>query len=266
MPARDWLRGILAGVLAGAAGGLFGVGGGIILVPLLTTFFGFSQHQAHGTSLAFIGPTALAGLLVYGASSQVDWSIGLTLAAASIVSARFGARWAAHTSPLALRRAFAVLLALVAARLLWQSTTVSTTPLASLARFAFALGLGVATGLFSGYFGVGGGLVAVPGLTLGLGMAQHAAQGTSLLMIALVAPMGALEHARHGNVVTRWVVPLALGGMAVGAPATAWLAQRVPHDALVRAFAVFLIVNAALSWRQGAARVVPSRGVSSPER
>ena len=64
MTARDRVRGLLAGAAAGIAGGLFGVGGGIILVPLLTAFFGLGQHAAHGTSLAVIGATAVAALFV----------------------------------------------------------------------------------------------------------------------------------------------------------------------------------------------------------
>ncbi len=258
MTAGDRVRGLVAGFLAGVAGGLFGVGGGLILVPLLTAFFRLTQHEAHGTSLAAIGPTALAALLVYGASSQVSWGTALVVALPSVWAARSGARWAARTSPAGLRRAFALLLVIVAARLVWKVPPVAETPLVhGLPRAVFALGLGAAVGLFSGYLGVGGGVLAVPGFTLGLGMVQQAAQGTSLAVILFTAPAGAVEHARHGHVVWRLVPALALGGMA-GAPITSWLAQRLPHELLVRVFALFLVANAVALWVRSRVPRVPA--------
>src|SRR5436190_16095270 len=118
MTGRDRWRCVLAGLVAGVAGGLFGVGGGVILVPLLTGGFALSQHRAHGTSLAVIGVAALAGLAVYGAHSQVAWTTAAVVALTSVLAAPLGARWASRTSPGALRKAFAIFLVLVALRLL----------------------------------------------------------------------------------------------------------------------------------------------------
>ncbi|HEY3216365.1 MAG TPA: sulfite exporter TauE/SafE family protein [Candidatus Eisenbacteria bacterium] len=248
MSPADRVRALLGGWLAGVAGGLFGVGGGLILVPLLTAFFRLSQHEAHGTSLAVIGPTALAALLVYGHSSHVDWGMALLVALPSMWTARSGARWAARTSPSGLSRAFALLLVIVAVHLMWKAPVAAESPLLhGLPRVLFGLGLGAAVGMLSGYMGVGGGLIAVPGLTLGLGMVQQTAQGTSLAVILFTAPAGAAEHARHRHVVWPLVPALALGGMA-GSPLTSWLAQRLPHELLVRIFALFLAANAAGLW------------------
>src|SRR5262245_32881417 len=119
MSARDHARGLAAGVAAGAAGGLFGVGGGIILVPVRTSLFGLTQHQAHGTSLAVIGATALAAIVVYGAHANVAWTTAAVIAAASLISAPLGARWAARVSMGGLKRAYAAFNVLVALRLLW---------------------------------------------------------------------------------------------------------------------------------------------------
>src|SRR2546423_13216913 len=71
MTSRAWLAALLAGFAGGLAGGLFGVGGGIVLVPMLTAFFGLSQHRAHGTSLGAIGATAVAGPPVHGPPRDV---------------------------------------------------------------------------------------------------------------------------------------------------------------------------------------------------
>lgn len=234
--------------MAGFAGGLFGVGGGIVLIPILTGGFGLTQHQAHGTSLAIIGATAVAAILVYGGYGNVAWSTALVVAIGSLLTARYGARWANRTSSHGLTRAFAVFLMLVAVRLLWQAPEVTEHALRpGLGPLAFGLVLGGAVGVLAGYMGVGGGILAVPAFTLALGMSQQAAQGTALATMVVTAPAGAIEHHRHGNVVGR-LVPWLAAGAVIGAPLASWTAQQVPHLVLVRMFAVFLLVNAAHTW------------------
>jgi uncharacterized membrane protein YfcA len=248
MTLRDHAGAVLAGVGAGFAGGLFGVGGGIVLVPVLTGGFGLTQHQAHGTSLAAIGATALASLVVYALHGNVVWLTAALVGLTSMVAARYGARWAARVSRPALARAFAVLLVVVAVRLLWRTPVSSGAPsFHGWQGAAFDLGLGVAVGLLAGFMGVGGGVIAVPAFTLLLGMTQQAAQGTSLAVILVTAPFGAAEHWRHGNLVPRVVPGLALGAM-LGGPLASWIAQDLPQLLLVRAFAVFLLLNAARIW------------------
>ncbi|MCC6350357.1 MAG: sulfite exporter TauE/SafE family protein [Candidatus Eisenbacteria bacterium] len=255
-PSGERWRGILTGLAAGLAGGLFGVGGGIVLVPMLTGLFSLTQHEAHGTSLAAVGATAVAGLIVYAAGGHVAWVIGAIMAVTSVLCARLGARLAARTSRVALTRAFAVLLAIVAARLFWRTPMHTGAPLlAGVAGALVAMLVGAAVGLLSGFMGVGGGLLAVPALALLFGAPQQTAQGTSLALILATAPVGAIEHHRHGNVVPRLVPWLALGAI-VGAPLASALALRLPQAVLARAFAVFLLANAVQTW----ARVARARG------
>lgn len=252
MSSGERLRGTLAGFVAGLAGGLFGVGGGILLVPMLTSFFALDQHRAHGTSLAAIGATALAGLLVYAAHGDVAWTTGAVMALASTLAARTGARLAARTSRTRLTRAFALFLLVVAARLLWKAPAGADTPhVTGLLGVAAALGVGTAVGLLAGFMGVGGGILAVPALTLLFGVSQQVAQGTSLALILVTAPAGALEHHRHGHVVTRVLPWLALGA-ALGAPLASLVALRLPQAVLARAFAVFLVANATHTWVRAA--------------
>src|SRR5436305_4878798 len=110
MTPRSWLAALLAGFAGGLAGGLFGVGGGIVLVPMLTAFFGLSQHRAHGTSLGAIGATAVAGLVVYGTHGNVAWISAAVMCLTSVLCARVGAAWADRTSRRALTLAFGILL------------------------------------------------------------------------------------------------------------------------------------------------------------
>ena len=248
MARREIAVALLTGVAAGLAGGLFGVGGGIVLVPLLTGALRLTQHQAHGTSLAAIGATAVASLFVYGAHGHVAWGTAVLVGLASVLTARYGARLAARTSSRDLRRAFALLLVLVALRLLWRPPAGAGSPFhGPVAAVAFDLLLGAAVGLLAGFMGVGGGVIAVPAFALVLGMPQAMAQGTSLAVILVTAPAGAIEHHRHGNVCLR-LVPWLAAGAIVGGPAAAWLAQWLPQAVLVRAFAVFLLANALHLW------------------
>jgi hypothetical protein len=252
MSPGERLRGALAGFVAGLAGGLFGVGGGILLVPVLTGFFGLTQHQAHGTSLAAIGATAIAGLAVYAWHGHVAWVTGAIMAVTSMLCARLGARFAARMSHAGLTRAFAVFLVVVAVRLLWRAPAGGGAPLlAGASGAAVALGVGAAVGLLAGFMGVGGGILAVPALTLLFGASQQTAQGTSLALILVTAPVGAIEHHRHGNVNMRLVPMLALGAV-LGAPIAAVLALRLPQAVLARGFAVFLLANAAHTWFRAA--------------
>ncbi len=257
MSAGGRLRALLAGLVAGVAGGLFGVGGGIILVPLLTGWLRTSQHQAHGTSLAVIGAVAAASLGVYGAHSHVDWAVALPVGIASVFAARLGARAAARTSPRGLTMAFAVFLVLVAVRLLWSPAEATTPAVRELpAALALDLLLGLAIGMLSGYMGVGGGIIAVPAFTLLMGMPQQLAQGTSLAVILVTAPVGAIEHARHGNLVWR-MVPALAAGAAIGAVAAAWWVQGLPNALLARGFAVFLLATAAVTGLRAARAASP---------
>ena len=110
----------LAGFGAGLAGGLFGVGGGIVMVPVLTAFFGLTQHQAHGTSLAAVAATALAGIVVYGLAGHVAWLPAALMAVSGAWTARIGARLAHRTAHERLTLAFAVFILAVGVRILWR--------------------------------------------------------------------------------------------------------------------------------------------------
>jgi uncharacterized membrane protein YfcA len=248
MTGRQRLLALAAGFGAGAAGGLFGVGGGLVLIPILTAFFGLTQHRAHGTSLAVIGATALVAVMVYGWHGNVAWGTAAIVALASIFTARIGARLTTRFSPHGLARVFAVFLFLVALRMLWKAPEPTAAAFhTGVAAIWFDLALGAAVGIVAGFMGVGGGIISVPVFTLGLGMTQQLAQGTSLAVILVAAPAGAIEHARHGNV-TRALVPILAAGALLGGPFASWLVQGLPQALLARGFALFLLANAVHTW------------------
>jgi hypothetical protein len=112
-----------------------------------------------------------------------------------------------------------------------------------------AVVVGFAAGILAGMFGVGGGILFVPVLTLALGLEQHHAQATSLLAILPTVAVGTWRQQRYGNV--RWRASLILGVAGVGGVlAGGSLAESLPGDVLRRLFGALLVVVAAqIAWR-----------------
>ena len=114
----------------GIASGLFGLGGGVLLVPLLVLFFGFEQHRAQGTSLiALVPPTGLLALLNYAHAGQVEWIVGLWIMPGVFVGAIAGTRLAQKLSSNGLRRAVAVLIFAIG---VWEATSALRTGIAKM--------------------------------------------------------------------------------------------------------------------------------------
>src|SRR5205823_13966621 len=118
--------GRIAGIFAvacvcGVASGMFGIGGGVLLVPLLGLLFGFSQHRAQGTSLvALIPPTGVLALMAYSKQGFISWNTGLLLIPGVFLGGILGGRLAERLQPRRMRQVFAgVLFALGA----WQAST-----------------------------------------------------------------------------------------------------------------------------------------------
>lgn len=109
----------LAGALGGAVGGFFGVGGGIVLVPLGVWLLRFDQHRAHATSLAAIAAIALAGTVRFALSGAVDWGVGIALGVGGVLGSTLGARLMHRLSPRALQGLFAVILVVAGLRMVF---------------------------------------------------------------------------------------------------------------------------------------------------
>ena len=110
---------VAVGVAAGVLSGLLGVGGGIVMVPLLVAVVGLGQHEAHATSLAAIVPIAAVGAARFAAAGNVDPVLAALLAAGSLVGAPLGARLMARTHEDVLKLVFGALMIAVAVQLLW---------------------------------------------------------------------------------------------------------------------------------------------------
>ncbi|HZV88000.1 MAG TPA: sulfite exporter TauE/SafE family protein [Candidatus Binatus sp.] len=109
----------VAACVCGVASGLFGIGGGVLLVPFLALFFAFGQHRAQGTSLvALIPPTGLLAFLAYARVDYVSWKIGLLLIPGVIVGGILGGLLAKRLQPQRMRQVFAGVMLLLG---IWQA-------------------------------------------------------------------------------------------------------------------------------------------------
>ena len=231
----------LLGAVSGALGGLMGVGGGVILVPLLVNALHVAQHEAQGTSLALVVVTALVAVIPYYGHERLDLVLAIWLAMGAVPGVILGSRLAGRTSAARLRVAFGILILLTGLRLLAAPPEAHSGAAAWPAPLNVLLGIVVGT--LAGYVGIGGGTVLVPVLVLGQGFDQHTAQGISLLMIIPVGIVGVLSYARRGRIVLQGL-PALLAGGAIGALAGALLAHRTKAPTLTRLFALLLLATA----------------------
>ncbi len=218
-------------------GGVAGLGGGIVMIPLMTTFARLTQHRAHGTSLVAVVFTGAIGAVTYFLHGTVDWKAALILAASAIVTARFGALFAHSLPERKLKKAFGVFLICISVFLIAKRYLPGPgVNAAAWVKAAALVATGLGTGMVSGMMGVGGGAIMIPGLVILAGMEQHLAQGTSLLAMVPIGLTGAYTHYRLGNVAVHLALGLALGA-AVGAYFGGSIANFLPEFHLRVVFA-----------------------------
>jgi len=113
--------GLLLGVFIGVVSGLVGIGGGALLIPALVFIYGMTQHKAQGTSLAtLLLPIGIFAFWKYWKAGDVDLRVALLVALGFALGGWVGGTWAVHLSDLTLRRGFAVVLIVVAIRMLFK--------------------------------------------------------------------------------------------------------------------------------------------------
>ncbi|MFD5213187.1 sulfite exporter TauE/SafE family protein [Microbacterium sp. NPDC058345] len=240
---RAYLTYVLIGLTAGLLSGLFGVGGGTVIVPLLVLMLHFDQRRAAGTSLAAIVPTASVGVISYAMSGSVAWIAALILAAGAVVGAQIGSRLLPKISQTVLRWGFVGFLMIVIVSLFLVIPSRGAAFEVNLLNGAGLVGVGVLTGIMAGLIGVGGGVIVVPVLMLAFGTSDLIAKGTSLLMMIPTAVSGTIGNLRHRNVdlVAAGIIGLsACTTTALGA----WLATLIDPLLGNVLFAAYLVVIA----------------------
>ena len=238
-----WLPAALLGMAAGLLSGLFGVGGGILIVPGLVLLLGLQQRLAHGTSLAAILPIALSGVVGYGVHGLVDVRVAGLVATGAVLGAVGGSWLLARLPQRVLRLTFAGLLLATAVRLFVDlPAPTSAVDLTVSVAVAYA-GTGLVVGVLSGLLGVGGGIFLVPALVLFFSMPDDLAKGTSLLVVIPTGLAATWRNVRAGNADLRTAALVGAAG-APSAFAGAQLAVVMSSRLSLALFAALLVVTA----------------------
>lgn len=205
---------LFLGVCLGAAGGMLGIGGGLIAIPVLGMLFGMDQHLAQGTALVMIAPNVLIGFLRYRQRNDIDMRATLWMSVLATISSYISARLASHLNAQSLQLAFATFLIILATYFALQQRFGKADEGRSLQiPKKFLPALGIASGCMSGVFTVGGGLIVVPVLVTLFGLTQTQAQGMALALVVPGAVAALASYAQGGHVDWMVGIPLALGGI-----------------------------------------------------
>jgi uncharacterized membrane protein YfcA len=236
----------LSGVLVGFALGLVGGGGSILAVPLMVYLVGVKNpHVAIGTSALAVAANAATGLFQHARSGDVRWRCGLMYAGAGIVGALGGSTLGKSFDGQKLLFLFALLMLVVGALMLRTRKSLGTPDVRLNRQNAPRLiGYGLGTGMFSGFFGIGGGFLIVPGLIASTDMMMINAVGTSLVAVTAFGLTTAANYALSGLV--DWLLAgVFIGGGLVGGLAGTRLSHRLSAGGQLKTvFALLIFVVA----------------------
>jgi len=233
---------VVVGILAGFLSGLFGVGGGILIVPGLVLVAHMDQRMAHGTSLAGVLPIAASSMVTYWAHDHIDWVVVLFLAIGAVAGAVLGTKLLHILPHRTLGVAFAVLLLASAARLFIADSGTGRDNL-DLAMALALIAVGVVTGILAGLLGVGGGIIMVPAMMMIFGIPPVIAKGTSLGVIIPTSIMGTWRNRTKKNVDFRAAAIVGIAGV-LAAIAGGTLSARMSDTLSNVLFAVLLTIVA----------------------
>ena len=249
----QYLLGLISGGLVGFTLGVFGGGGSILAVPLMVYFVGVpNPHIAIGTSALAVAANAGANLVSHARHGNIKWRCAAIYSAAGVAGAFLGSTLGKALDGQKLLFLFALLMMVVGVLMLRaRSNAGNSNAVCTVENAPKTVGFGAATGALSGFFGIGGGFLIVPGLVASTGMPLLTAIGSSLVAVTAFGLTTALNYAGSGLV--DW--PLAavfvaggIGGGVVGAFAAGQFARR--RGLLGSLFAGLIFVVATyMAWR-----------------
>lgn len=243
---------LILGLAAGVLSGMFGIGGGVVIVPVLVTLFAYELPTAVGTSLgALLLPVSIFAVIQYYRAGKMRISVSAIIAAGLIVGGYFGSQLALNLPVETLQRLYGAFLLYASWRFMeprkWLAEIragqkpVEVVGVETTAPFLYLLILGLGSGVVSGMFGVGGGIVIVPALVAFLKFDQKVAVGTSLGALLLPVGLGGvISYAQVDKLDVQAAVMIA-AGLVVGALGGARLALNLPSSTVKRLYGIFLL-------------------------
>lgn len=234
---------LVLGLVLGYVGGLLGIGGGLIGIPMLGLFFGYTEQMAQGTALVMIVPNVLLGLWNYIRKIGLDARIAVTLAVSAVPFTFLAARFATTLPSKPLRIAFGIFIVAIALQMLYRAFARPRSSKEAHAPWPFAAVVGAIGGTLSGVFSVGGAVFAVPMMSLFFGMTQVEAQGMGLALVAPGTVVSIATFAAARDV--QWIpgIALAIGGV-FAIPHGVNLAKRLSERVLRLLFVILMLAAA----------------------
>jgi len=237
------------GFLAGLLGALTGIGGGVLLTPILALYFGIPIREAIGTSLVAVITTSTASSSVHLQRHTTDIRLGMTLELATALGAAVMAYMVGYFNRNFLEGLFAAFLLYSAITILTKGGKVKPEEESSPAangevviphyepqRYPLGLGASLVAGALSGLLGIGGGPIKVPLMYIFMNVPLMVATATSNFMIGVTATASAIVYYRRGDILVQYAAPIAVG-VFLGSLLGAQLAPRI-H----RKYVVYLLV------------------------
>lgn len=229
------LLGLFSGFLIGFVLSLTGGGGSVLATPLLVYLVGMkSPHVAIGTGAIAVAANASANLIGHARKGHVKWGCALIFATSGFVGASLGSTLGKHFDGQKLLLLLGVVMILVASQMLMHRSAAANTAVRLNAKSARQLlptliGYGFAVGALSGFFGIGGGFLIVPGLVAATRMPLIMAVGSSLVSVTVFSAMTGVNYAISGLV--DWhIVALFLAGGILGGLIGSSLATRLSRE------------------------------------
>jgi uncharacterized membrane protein YfcA len=247
------LLAVASGAAVGLVLGLLGGGGSILAVPLLLYVVGIADpHVAIGTSAVAVSLSALINLALHARKRTIKWPCAVAFAVSGSLGALAGAHFGKAIDGQKLLLAFAVAMFGVGISMLLRKADAGDTDVHITPRLAARLiPTGFLTGMASGFFGIGGGFLIVPGLLGATNMIMLHAVGSSLVAVTAFGAATAASYALSGLVLWDVAGLFVLGGLAgglIGQRAGEALAER--KGFLTRLFAGFIFVTATyIAWK-----------------
>ena len=191
-----WL--IPLGFAAGILGSMIGLGGGIIVVPVLT-FLGFPPTATASNSLFAALSNAIASTISYSRQKSIEYPLGIKLGLLSIPGTILGAVISTDVAPEVFKILFGFVLIASAMYIFFRKKFETKEKTISKQMIVFAVGASFFAGIISSFFGIGGGIVFVPLMVVGMGMAMKKAAPTSQLILLFASLSGVVTHSILGH-------------------------------------------------------------------
>ena len=235
-----WL--IPLGFAAGLLGSIIGLGGGIIIVPVLT-FFGFSPALAASNSIFAVFSNAIASSISYAKQRRIEYSIGLKLGLLSIPGTVVGALISSEITPSLFKILFALILISASVYIFSKRKIEPKKYNISKQIMILAIGASFVAGIMSGLFGVGGGIIFVPLMVIAMGLSMKNAAPTSQFILLFASGSALVTHTLLGHPDFYQALLLATGAF-VGGLVGARLSLEIKENSLKILISIVMVAAA----------------------